>query len=132
VQQLLVQGIFVRIVAAVSAGLWQKVVTTLAAALLFGAVHLPDMRLTAATCVLGAVFTMIFLRWRNLWPLGLWHGWLACSFTIGYWSATHGVKCSAAADDWAGRIQFTPLSDAPVRLAHLETGFHFATTGSAG
>lgn len=83
VQQLLVQGIFVRNVAARGAGLWPKVAATGLAALLFGVVHLPDMKLAAATCFLGAVFTLIYLRWRNLWPLGLYHGWLGVFFY--YW-----------------------------------------------
>jgi hypothetical protein len=82
-QQMLVQGILVRTVAAMSAGPWPKVVATGLAALLFGAVHLPDMRLAAATCLLGAIFTLIYLRWRNLWPLGLYHGWLGVFFY--YW-----------------------------------------------
>jgi len=83
VQQLLVQGIFVRTVAAMGAGLWPKLVATGLAALLFGVVHLPDMRLAAATCFLGAALTLIYLRWRNLWPLGLCHGWLGVFFY--YW-----------------------------------------------
>jgi hypothetical protein len=82
-QQLLVQGIFVRSVTNISAGNWPKVVATVTAALLFGTVHLPDLKLAAATCCLGAVFTLLYLRWRNLWPLGLWHGWLGVFFY--YW-----------------------------------------------
>jgi hypothetical protein len=46
------------------------------AAICFGIVHWPDWWLVAATCALGLVFTPIYLRERNLWPLGLWHGWL--------------------------------------------------------
>jgi hypothetical protein len=82
-QQLLVQGVFVRTVVAMGTGVWPKLVATVLAAFLFGAVHLPDMRLAAATCLLGAVFTLIYLRWRNLWPLGLYHGWLGVFFY--YW-----------------------------------------------
>jgi len=82
-QQLLLQGIFVRTVATPGTGLWPRLLVTIAAALLFGAVHLPDMRLAGATCLLGAVFTLIYLRWRNLWPLGLYHGWLGVFFY--YW-----------------------------------------------
>jgi hypothetical protein len=83
VQQLLVQGIFVRSVVATGTGLWPELIATVLAALLFGAVHLPDIRLAAATCALGIVFTLIYLRWRNLWPLGLYHGWLGVFFY--YW-----------------------------------------------
>jgi len=83
VQQLLVQGIFVRAMVTIGIGVWPKVVATALAALLFGAVHLPDLLLAGATCVVGAVFTLIYLRWRNLWPLGLYHGWLGVFFY--YW-----------------------------------------------
>jgi hypothetical protein len=86
VQQLLVQGIFVRTVVMMGTGVWPKVVAIALAALLFGAVHLPDMALAGATCVAGAVFTLIYLRWRNLWPLGLYHGWLGVFFY--YWVLT--------------------------------------------
>ncbi len=49
---------------------------------LFAVVHLPFVELTLATTVLGGVFTAIYLKWRNLWPLGLWHGWLAALFYL--------------------------------------------------
>jgi hypothetical protein len=42
----------------------------------FGAVHLPNWRLTAGTTVLGLAYTPLYLRHGNVWPLGLWHGWL--------------------------------------------------------
>ena len=40
--------------------------------------------LVLATALLGLVFTPIYLRWRNLWPLGLYHGWLGalCYFWV--------------------------------------------------
>jgi hypothetical protein len=45
-------------------------------AVFFGAVHWPDLVLAGATFLLALVFTPIYLRWRNLWPLGIYHGWL--------------------------------------------------------
>ena len=45
-------------------------------AVLFSLVHVPDPQLMVATFVLGLAFTPIYLRWRNLWPLGVLHGWL--------------------------------------------------------
>ncbi len=82
-QQLLVQGVFVRTVTASGGGVWTKLLATAVAALLFGAVHLPDVGLAAATCLLGCVFTVVYLKWRTLWPLGLWHGWLGVFYY--YW-----------------------------------------------
>lgn len=49
-------------------------------ALLFALVHAPDLPLVVATGAMGAAFTAIYLRWSNLWPLGLWHGWLGAFF----------------------------------------------------
>lgn len=53
-------------------------------AVLFGLVHVPDWRLVAATMGLGLCFTPIYLRWRNLIPLGVAHGWLGalCYFWV--------------------------------------------------
>lgn len=82
-QQLLVQGVFVRTVIESAGGLRPKVIATIVAAVLFGAVHLPELRLAMATLVLGLVFTLIYVRWRNLWPLGLYHGWLGVFYY--YW-----------------------------------------------
>jgi len=76
VQQFLVQAIFVRPLCLGPRPLVAPFVATVIAAVLFAAVHLPGLRLTVATGLLGLVFTPIYLRWRNLWPLGLFHGWL--------------------------------------------------------
>jgi hypothetical protein len=48
-------------------------ITTLA----FGAVHLPNLELTAATVPLGFWTTRIYLKHGNLWPLGFYHGTMA-------------------------------------------------------
>ena len=47
---------------------------------LFGIVHLPNIPLTIATTSLAVFYTVFYLRWRNLWPLGLYHGWLGAFF----------------------------------------------------
>lgn len=78
IQQLLVQSMVVRNLAHV---LTPRVLVVLAAAL-FGAIHLPDPALAAATAGLGAVFTAIYLRWRNVWPLGIAHGLLGAVFYV--------------------------------------------------
>ena len=72
-QQFLVQALFVRNLQAAKAPI---LVIVLAAAALFGLVHLPDWKLAFATFALGVALTPIYLRWRNLWPLGVCHGWL--------------------------------------------------------
>lgn len=49
-------------------------------ACLFATAHVPNLELMAATFLLGATFTPIYLHWRNLWPLGLCHGWAGLFF----------------------------------------------------
>ena len=56
---------------------------TVVCALLFAVVHLPDVTLAIGTLILGLAFTPIYLKWRNLWPLGLYHGWLGVF--VYYW-----------------------------------------------
>ena len=80
VQQFLVQALVVGNLSQVPGKISSRWVVTLVAAALFGMVHLPNLRLAAATFVLGLTFTPIFLKWRNLWPLGLYHGWLGVLF----------------------------------------------------
>jgi hypothetical protein len=79
IQQLLVQAMFVRNLI----GRTSTPLVVLMAGILFGVVHLPYVQLAVATAVLGAVFTLIFIRWRNVWPLGVCHGWLGVFFY--YW-----------------------------------------------
>jgi hypothetical protein len=45
--------------------------TSALVALMFGAAHLPNPVLTAATAVAGFVFSEVFARHRNIWPLAL-------------------------------------------------------------
>ena len=78
-QQTLVQGVAVRNLARAL----PKPAVVVIAGLLFGAIHLPHVALAGATAVLGGVFTVVFLRTRNVWPLGVCHGWLGVLFY--YW-----------------------------------------------
>ncbi|MDB4285972.1 CPBP family intramembrane metalloprotease [bacterium] len=55
---------------------WSKWAIIPFTGLLFGMVHLPFPVLSAATLLMGMAFTWIYLKWKNLWPLGLFHGWL--------------------------------------------------------
>jgi hypothetical protein len=76
VQQLLVQAMFVRNLVPV---LPVPLVVAFAS-VLFGSVHLPDYRLAIATAILGGLFTPVFIRWRNVWALGVCHGLLGVFF----------------------------------------------------
>lgn len=49
-------------------------------AILFSIVHYPSMLLIAGTFVLGLFYAFLFLRYRNIWVLGIYHGWLGAFF----------------------------------------------------
>jgi len=51
-------------------------------ATVFGMVHLPNVILTAGTFGLGLVLVPLYLKYRNLWPLGFLHGWLGTLFYL--------------------------------------------------
>lgn len=75
-QQFLVQGLVARNLSKVTGWIGSAHFVIPVSAVLFGSVHLPSWKLAAGTFALGAVFTSIYLKHRNLWPLGLYHGGL--------------------------------------------------------
>jgi hypothetical protein len=56
---------------------------------LFAAAHLPNLALTAATLAWGIVSCALFLRYRNLWALGLTQGLLGLCFAVCVPDALH-------------------------------------------
>lgn len=59
------------------------------AAVLFSAAHLPSMWLAAATLFWGAISCTLFLRYRNLYALGLAQGLLGLAFAVCIPDAIH-------------------------------------------
>jgi hypothetical protein len=59
------------------------------AAVLFATAHLPNLPLTAATLVWGAVSCALFLRYQNLYALGLAQGLLGLCFAVSVPDALH-------------------------------------------
>ena len=51
---------------------WIIIITSL----LFASVHYPSLMLILATFLLALVYTFIYLQKRQLWALGIFHGWL--------------------------------------------------------
>ncbi len=78
-QQTLVQGMLTRHLDA--AGLPALAVVPLAS-VAFGSVHVPNWPLVGATTALGGAFSALYLRERNVWPLGLYHGVLGAAFYV--------------------------------------------------
>lgn len=77
VQQTLVQGFFTRHLDRAGLSPW---IVSPVSAVAFGSVHIPNWKLTAATTALGAAYAPLYLRHRNLWPLGVYHGVLGAFF----------------------------------------------------
>jgi len=59
------------------------------AAVLFATAHLPNLPLTAATLIWGAISCALFRRYRNLYALGLAQGLLGLCFAICVPDALH-------------------------------------------
>jgi membrane protease YdiL (CAAX protease family) len=59
------------------------------AAMLFAMAHLPNLPLTAATLVWGAISCALFRRYRNLYALGLAQGLLGLCFAVCVPDALH-------------------------------------------
>ena len=57
-----------------------KSIIILLSALLFAAVHYPFLWLIAGTFLLALFYGLIFIKERNIYVLGLFHGWLAAIF----------------------------------------------------
>jgi membrane protease YdiL (CAAX protease family) len=56
----------------------------------------PEIPLMLTTFGLGLVYIPLYLRYRNLWPLGLYHGWLGTLFYLWVlgrdpWVETFGI-----------------------------------------
>jgi len=57
-----------------------KGVSVLSASLLFSIVHYPSLPLVVSTFILAIFYSLLYLQYRNLWVLGLFHGWLGGLF----------------------------------------------------
>jgi hypothetical protein len=82
IQQFLALGVVVNNLEQVDGLKRQPVLVALIAAVIFGAVHGDDLRLAAGTFAIELVLVPLYLRYRNLWPLGVLHGWVGGLFYL--------------------------------------------------
>jgi membrane protease YdiL (CAAX protease family) len=82
VQQLLVQGVLVQQMRAQPNLGRRPWLVALIAGAFFGVVHWPFPLLMVATALMGTAFAFIYMRYQNLWPLGIAHGWLGALFFL--------------------------------------------------
>ncbi len=80
IQQFLALGIVVTNLEKVDGLHERKAVVVLVGAILFGLVHVYDARLVVGTTLLELLIIPLFLAYRNVWPLGVLHGWLGGLF----------------------------------------------------
>lgn len=77
IQQFIVVGLISGNLHAISNPRFSDFQIILLTSLLFSLVHYPSGFLMLFTFIMQWIFTYTFLRWKNIWPLGLYHGWIA-------------------------------------------------------
>lgn len=80
IQQYLVVGLIAGNLNDLEKYKFSKVSIIVATATLFSIVHYPSITLIVGTFLLAIIYTIAYLKERNLWVLGLFHGWLGCFF----------------------------------------------------
>jgi membrane protease YdiL (CAAX protease family) len=73
-QQFIVAGLMAGNLRAIRNPGFKKYQIILITSLLFSLVHYPDGSLMLFTFIMQWIFTTAFLRWQNIWSLGLYHG----------------------------------------------------------
>ena len=76
-QQFIVAGLFAGNLRVIRNPKFKKYQIVLITSMLFSLVHYPDGLLMVFTFIMQWFFTTAFLRWKNIWPLGLYHGFIA-------------------------------------------------------
>ena len=77
IQQFMITGIISGNLKAIGKSRLKNYQVILITSLLFSSVHYPSAFLMSFTFIMQWVFTSAFLRWKNIWVLGLYHGWIA-------------------------------------------------------
>ena len=80
IQQFLVIGLVSGNLQELSRTKWQKALVIVATAVLFSVVHYPSGWLMLGTFVLAIFYGFVYMKARNLYVLGLFHGWLGAFF----------------------------------------------------
>ena len=96
IQQFLVVGLVAGNLQDMAGRPFPEIFIVILTALLFGIVHYPSWFLIVGTFLLAIVYTIIYLRKRQLWVLGFYHGLLGCFFyffTLGRdpWEEVFGI-----------------------------------------
>ena len=77
IQQFLLLGIISNNLVSVLDVKINRYVIILLISALFSLIHYPSYLLMIFTFIMEVVFITVYLRWRNLWAIGIAHGWIA-------------------------------------------------------
>lgn len=77
IQQFMMNSLISGNLKAMKKAMFKNYQIVLIVSLLFSMAHYPDGFLMIFTFIMQCVFTIVFLRWKNIWSLGLYHGWIA-------------------------------------------------------
>jgi len=80
IQQFLIMSLFAGNLKDHTTWQWSDGLTIAVTATLFALIHFPYYWLIGGTFFLALIYTFIFLKERNLYVLGLFHGWLGAVF----------------------------------------------------
>jgi uncharacterized protein len=83
VQQFMVIGVLAESLQNLKAVSANKYIVILLTSSIFSLVHYPGILLMAFTFAMEVIFLTVYFKWRNLWAIGLAHGWIA-TFLIYY------------------------------------------------
>ncbi len=76
IQQFMMLGIVSQSLESLTEGKMNRVLLIFLVSALFSLVHYPSPFLMIFTFFLEVVFTLVYLKWRNLWAIGFAHGWI--------------------------------------------------------
>ena len=77
IQQFMMLGIISQNLASATEGKMNRYLIIFLVSALFSMVHYPSFFLMIFTFFLEVVFVKVYLKWRNLWAIGIAHGWIA-------------------------------------------------------
>jgi len=80
IQQFLVIGLFAGNLKDMQQNHLPETLIILLTAFVFGIVHYPHLLLVGGTFLLAMCYTFVYMRHRNLYVLGIFHGWLGAFF----------------------------------------------------
>ncbi|MGB0525923.1 MAG: type II CAAX prenyl endopeptidase Rce1 family protein [Flammeovirgaceae bacterium] len=80
IQQFLVISLMVTNLKRIEKPIFSQPMIILISSIVFASVHYPSLPLVIGTFLLAILYTITFLKYNNIWVLGLFHGWLGCFF----------------------------------------------------